>query len=349
MLRKNSYDVIRLLAAASVVFSHSFAVTGHMQPKIGVANLGTVGVWVFFILSGYLISKSWDQYPRFNIFFAKRALRIFPALIVSTLATIAAVGLFFTTVPFMQFLFDQETWTYLNNILLYNTQYTLPGAFDTNILPRGINGSLWTLAYEFTMYLTVAVIGVLKLYKKIPPIAFWIVLFLLSLAMVIFGREIFSLSVFYLMLNELIPLALMFFSGILMSKHESKIKLKVSYGVVSLAYFVGLSYAFPSAVSLFAATFLAYALFSLGSSPKFSWVGKLGDFSYGLYIFSFPIQQMIASVTHTTNAYKMFALSFALTLIVAIGSWYLVESKALQLKSKINPKRYPLDIVDEAW
>lgn len=349
MTRKNSYDAIRLFAASLVILSHSFAVTGHEQPSIGQISLGTIGVWVFFILSGYLIAKSWDQYPRFNIFFAKRALRIFPGLIVAVITTVAATGLFFTTLPLVDFVFNQGTWTYLNNILLLNTSYVLPGAFENNIYPLTVNGSLWTLFYEFVMYLSVALIGVLRLYKKIPPVTFWIILFALSLLMVIFGNEIFSLSIFYLTLSQFIILGLMFFSGVMAHKYEEIIKLSTRLGVVSLGLFIVISLLLPSATPVLAAVFLAYAVFSLGKSSLFSNIGKFGDFSYGLYIYSFPIQQMIAAITQTTDVYKMFALSFVLSLIIAVLSWHFVESRALRLKSKINPKRYPLDTTDDAW
>lgn len=350
MDRKNSYDALRLLAAILVIFSHSFAVTGHDQLGIGQVSFGAFGVWVFFILSGYLISKSWDQYPRFNIFFAKRALRIFPGLIVALLFTVITIGFFFTTLNTGEYFLKQETWSYFNNIFLYNTVSTLPGAFENNLYPNVVNGSLWTLAYEFTMYVLIALIGVFKVYKKVKPIYIWAGFLLLSLLIAIFGKEIFSLSLFYLSMNEIIILGLLFFSGVMMYKYQNIIALKTSYGVVALILFIALSYLLPSYTPIFGATLLTYAIFSIGKIPFFSFVGKYGDFSYGLYIYSFPIQQMIAAATHTTSIGKMFIASLILTLVIAVLSWHLVESKALKLKSKVNPKRYPLDpAMNEAW
>lgn len=349
MTRKNSYDAIRLFAAVLVVFSHSFALTGHSEPGAGLISLGAMGVWVFFILSGYLISKSWDQYPRFNVFFAKRALRIFPGLVVAVLVTIAVCGLFFTTLPVIDYLFHQETWTYLNNILLINSSFTLPGVFAENIYPQAVNGSIWTLAYEFTMYLAVALIGVFKLYKKIPPIAFWLFLFAFVLIISIVGSEYFALSLFYLTISQFLIFALIFFSGVMMYKYESRIKLSYTAGILSFIAFVALSISFSDFTPLFGATLLAYALFSIGKSTALSGFNKFGDFSYGVYIYAFPIQQMIAAVTQTGDPYKMFALSLVLSFVAAAFSWHLVESKALGLKSKINPKKYPLEETDEAW
>jgi len=347
MTRKNSFDFIRLLAASLVIFGHSFALTGNPGPRIGW--LGEFGVWTFFIISGYLISKSWDQYPRFNVFFAKRILRIFPGLIVAVLTTIVVAGLFFTSLPFISYLFNQETFTYLNNIFLYNSSFTLPGVFNDNVYPNAVNGSIWTLAYEFTMYLAVALIGALKIYKKIPPFAFWLSLFFLVLSMSVFGREIFSLSIFYLNIGQMFIFGLMFFSGIIMHKYEKHITLNAWFGLIAFVAFILLVFLLPDYISLFGATLLAYAIFAIGKHGLMSWTSKYGDFSYGLYIYAFPIQQMIASVTHTANPLKMFALSFILTLIASILSWHFVESRALKWKDKIDTKKYPLLQSDEAW
>ena len=349
MTRKNSFDFIRLLAAVVVIFSHSFALTGNVEPKIGSVHLGTAAVWVFFILSGYLIAKSWDQYPRFNVFFAKRILRIFPGLIVAVLSTILIAGLFFTSLPLLNYLINGETFGYVNNILLYNTTYSLPGVFSNNIYPNAVNGSLWTLSYEFTMYLVVAVIGALKIYKKIPPIVFWVALFLLVLLMTIIGSDKFALSIFYLNIGQMLVLAFMFFSGIIMHKYENRIKLNSWFGLGSLVLFIILSYALPDYTAVFGATLLAYGIFAVGRHGLMSWTSKYGDFSYGLYIYAFPVQQMISSVVQTSNPYKLFALATVITLIAAVLSWHFVEFKALKWKDKINTKKYPLLQSDEAW
>ncbi|MEO6109549.1 MAG: acyltransferase [Candidatus Saccharimonadales bacterium] len=350
MTRKNSFDAIRLFAAILVIFSHSFALTGQPEPAAKLVSLGAVGVWIFFILSGYLISKSWEQYPRFNVFFAKRALRIFPGLIVAILVTIAVTGLFFTTVPLKQFLLSQETWGYLNNIFLYNNTFTLPGVFTDNVYPGAVNGSIWTLCYEFTMYIAVAIIGVLKLYKRIKPLYFWVFLFIAVLVVLINGNPILNQSLFYLTFSQFLIFALVYFSGVMMHKYEKKIKLNTKLGVVSLVVFIGATLLFPKFAPLFASLFLAYAIFSIGRHSLFSSLSeRIGDLSYGTYIYAFPIQQMIESVTHTPNPYKMFVLSLVLTLATAALSWHFIESKALVLKSKINQKRYPLTETDEAW
>jgi len=323
--------------------------TGHAEPAIGSITLGSISVWVFFILSGYLISKSWDQYPRFNVFFAKRILRIFPGLVVAILITILITGLFFTSLPLFAFLSSQETLTYLNNIFLYNSSYTLPGVFNGNIYPNAVNGSIWTLAYEFTMYLVVALLGAFRVYKKISPLALWVILLLSVVIMSIVGREYFSASIFYLAIDQMLIFALMFFSGIIMHKYENQIKLNTWIGLASFAGFIGLSFLLPDYTATFGAILLAYSIFAIGRHGHMSWSSNKGDFSYGLYIYAFPIQQAIASVTRMSDTGKMFVLSLLLTLLAAILSWHFVESKALKWKDKINTDKYPILQSDEAW
>lgn len=349
MKRKNSYDFIRLLAATLVVFSHSFAMSGNPEPQIGSEHLGTIGVWIFFILSGYLIAKSWDQYPRFNVFFAKRFLRIFPGLLVNLLLTIVVLGAFYSTIPFFQFLQTPGSIEYINNILLFPHSYILPGVFASNPYPLGVNGSLWTLWYEFTMYISVALIGVLKIYRKVSIVHIWLVLFALEILILAFNIDFGERSIFFLRPERFVQLGLMFFSGVLMYKKYDSIKLDYRVGIVSLVVFLVLSSLLPTLTPIFSSILLAYAIFSLGESSRMSWLTNFGDISYGIYIYSFPILQMIEASTQTHDAIKLFIAGFSVTAIMAWLSWAIVESKALKYKGKINTKKYPILQADSSW
>lgn len=349
MKRENSFDFIRFIAAAMVVFSHSFALVGLNEPLIGSNTFGGLGVWIFFILSGYLIIASWEQYPRLNVFLAKRSLRIFPGLLVAILFSVLVVGLLYTSLNTWDYLTHTSTITYLNNILLYNTQFSLPGVFENNPFPNSVNGSLWTLAYEFTMYLTVAALGVLKIYKKIDIKYIWVGLLILQAVVLVVGADKFDFSVFYIRLDRIITLSLMFMTGVLFYKKSKKIKLSTKYGLVALLAFLLTCWLAPSSTVFAAATLLAYALFALGSSPLMSKFGKYGDFSYGIYIYSFPVQQIIAATIQPSSPYVMFLLALPISVVLGALSWRFIESQALKLKSKIDLGRYPIKQADEAW
>ena len=350
--RKNSLDFIRFIAAGCVVFSHSFAVTGNKEPLIPNTDisLGAVAVWIFFILSGYLISASWDQYPRFNVFFAKRALRIFPGLAVNIIICIIILGIFFSSFRFADYIFQQGTISYLSNIFLYNISTELPGVFTSNPFAPTVNGSIWTLPYEFTLYILIALIGVFNVYKKVSALHLWIILFVMELIAIFVNPGFFSLSLFYLRIDVLLLWSLMFFSGVVLYKYKSEISLSYKWGAISLVALLILSLSFDSFIPLIAAVFLSYSLFSLGRSPVFSSFSKIGDMSYGVYIYSWPVQQALCVVTETNNPLKMFGASIFISIILGWISWQIVESKALKLKKRIKTDRYPLiNQPDTAW
>jgi len=332
-----------------VVFSHSFALVGLTEPLIGGNTVGGTGVWIFFILSGYLIAASWGQYPRFNVFIAKRVLRIFPGLAVALLLTVIITGFFFTSLSAVDFFNHTSTITYFNNILLYNTQFSLPGVFTNNPFPGSVNGSLWTLAYEFTMYLMVGVLGSLGLLKKMSVKKIWAGLLILQIIVLLVGIEHFQISLFYLRIDRLITLGLMFMSGVLYNQAKKRIVLNTPGGVAALITYIIFSSLLPSFTAIFAATLLVYAIFSIGNSKKFAFFGRYGDFSYGIYIYSFPIQQMIAVLLAPSSPYVMFAIAQTCSVIAGALSWWLVESRFLRLKRRIPFRNYPLKQVEKAW
>jgi len=349
MERKNSYDFIRFLAAGLVVLAHAFAIAGLMEPSIGGVNVGGIGVYVFFMLSGYLITASWGQYPRFIVFLSKRVLRIFPAMIVATLLTVLILGPIFTTLSLHDYFINNNTLAYLNNILLINPVYSLPGVFANNPYPNAINGSIWTLIYEFVMYIVVAVLGASRLLNKKNVVRIWIGLFVAQLIIAVIGEEKFSYSIFYLLINQIVPLALMFLTGMIAYLYRDKIRLHMGIGVLALLLFVGLSTLVSQVTILLASVLLAYGLFALGNSPRLSAFSKYGDFSYGIYIYHFPILQILVALFDLRSGIKLFLIALPLSVLVGALSWWLVESRALRLKNKINLKKYPILQKDTAW
>ena len=338
--RKNSFDIIRFVAASLVVLSHSYAIVGKAEPHIGNISLGGFSVWVFFILSGYLISFSWKQYPRFNVFMAKRALRIFPGLIVAVALTILVLGLV-SSLSYRDYITHPETVSYSNNILLLRTQYSLPGVFTNNVYPTAVNGSLWTLAYEFFMYGAVAALGVFSLLKKRKVEYVWALLFILNIVSVLKPGAL-SFSLFYLDIRLIAQMGLMFFSGVLLQMYDKNVIYKNRYWLPALAVFFASATLLPTLTALFGATLLAYGIIGLAKKPYFYKFGAQGDYSYGLYVYSFPVQQLIWYYTETTRPAVMFILSFIVSLSMGVLSWYLVEARFIKLKKHIRLEDYPL-------
>jgi peptidoglycan/LPS O-acetylase OafA/YrhL len=339
--RKNSFDIIRFIAASMVVLSHSYALVGLVEPRVGNISLGGFSVWVFFILSGYLISLSWKLYPRFNVFLAKRILRIFPGLVVAIVVTIITMG-FVSTVPYTLYIRSGGTLSYLNNILLLNTQYSLPGVFTNNIYPGAVNGSLWTLAFEFVMYICVAVFGAMSLLKKVRITWIWAFFFTANALAVLYPKAM-TFSIFYLDMRLIAQMGLMFFSGVFLQIYSSSIRYKPTWWITSLIAFLILITLAPTYTSIFASILLAYGVLGFGHLPYFSSFGKYGDFSYGLYVYSFPVQQLVWYFTQTLSPFKMFGASFGISLILGILSWYFVESRFIKFKKHIKQADYPMN------
>jgi len=168
--RENNFDFLRFFAAALVLFAHSYPLVGRREDEpltllTGYEKGGSIAVGIFFVMSGYLIASSWLASSSPKSFLIKRALRIFPALIVAVLLSVFVIGPMVTQFSLGRYLAADGTWTYLQNILLV-TRYELPGVFTGNIYPDVVNGSLWTLPLEVLMYIGVMILGLTGFLKR---------------------------------------------------------------------------------------------------------------------------------------------------------------------------------------
>ncbi|ADZ11912.1 acyltransferase family protein [Riemerella anatipestifer RA-GD] len=157
LARENNFDFLRLLFASSVIISHSYPLTEVRDKEIlmvitnGQLDLGGFSVACFFIISGYLIYQSLERSSSIKNYIWKRVLRLYPALIVMLLLTVSVVPFFYQGEG--SILNNTSYFTYLpRQLSLYNLQHNILGVFED--LPyKTINGSLWTICYEFTMYM----------------------------------------------------------------------------------------------------------------------------------------------------------------------------------------------------
>lgn len=340
--RRNNFDALRLVAAASVVFSHSFLISEGTQDHEWLIRLtgnqsilGLAGVFVFFAISGFLVTQSFEETRDPLRFFAKRALRIFPGLFVATVVSAFVLAPLVTNLWPSVFFSRLEPYQYVvGNTLLDQTVHELPGVmFVNNPVGLEINGSLWTLRLEFAMYLMVLTLGVLRLLTA--PVA---------ILLVVFGMACLRFEMLYplekwgwcfQLLSGWGWLVGFFAAGMVLYKLRHT---RIFDGRIALVAFVGLVLSVPlrQFVVLFP-LFGCYLALWLALTPRLPVIpaARFGDLSYGIYIYSWPAEQAVVWLLEGRAAWwQVFLLALPAAAALAFLSWHLVERPALRLKPR---------------
>lgn len=334
----NSLDFIRIFAALCVLYSHQYVVLGFDEPSfLGWQSFGGAGVSIFFFLSGALVSESWDRDPNIMRFFARRALRIFPALIAVVFFVAFVVGPVMTTQTLASYFSSIETWRYLGTAILW-IQHHLPGVFIDHPFSGSVNGSLWSLPLEFLCYLALALVG-LSVFGRGSGLA--IVAAVSIICLVITGMDLVS-SRFQVHLE----MVAVFWFGVLFYEVRRQRERSKSFDpwlilpiLLPLIYYALTG---PRGFERTMMLFFSGGVVCLGMIQVrgASVVERLGDISYGLYIYAFPVQQLVVAAGRGREwpITVHLALSLLLTTFMAWLSWHLLEKRALRYKPS-NPNR----------
>ena len=326
---KNNFDLIRMFAAISVILGHSFALypTGGWRDPLGqvfdFTYSGSVAVDIFFFLSGILVASSFCQSHGLLRFVVMRASRILPGLAVCLLVTVLVVGVVVTTKTVADYLGSHETrWYVLKNIQLQKMINRLPGVFESNHYKLSVNGSLWTLPIEVRCYAMVFLFGVIGGFRN----AKWSVLLaMLLVALAIVYTDAFRIFRVY---DEIsIRLPLIFCLGMLCYANRGSIKIDWRVSVVALI--VALS--FRSTLIGVAAAYLFFinTVLVLGGADFLRRIKLPGDYSFGIYVYGWVIQQCVASRFPTLESYPSLLLTLPLSVAAGILSWHWVELPAV--------------------
>lgn len=326
--RENNFDFLRLLAALFVIQTHSHGLSeieGDLFNRIsGYDSLGRLGVNIFFIISGFLITKSWLDKPIVFTFFKKRFLRIFPGLCSAVIFGAFVIGPLVTSLSLKEYILNPQTFNYLQTMILVPPLHfaftSLPGVFVDNHTPNFVNGSLWTLFAEVIMYLLIVILGLLGIYKK------------RNIVILICGVSI--LFYFFIpILTEFSKLGIFFLFGSIIYLFRDKI---IFNNKLAFLFFLLWVFSFNTSMGLFVNFFsLSYLIIYVAfiRIPLINNFSKYGDFSYGMYIYAFPIQQ---SILHFySNNITLWSFSFytiLITFLVAFLSWKYIEKPSLKLK-----------------
>lgn len=335
--RANNFDAVRLVAALLVIWSHQFALMGRPVPLWLNNEPGAIGVVIFFVISGYLVTLSWQNDPHLGRFVARRVLRIWPGLMVAVLLCVGVLGPLLTRLTLADYVQHPLTRQYLLNLVL-DVRYALPGVFEANPSST-VNGTLWTIPLEIGCYVGLALAGLLGLPRRrwSAPLVFaalgWLLHHRFSAAP---GQPVpaWPFGIQY---------GLVFSLGALLALWRSWwLGRRVLATVVLLMCALALQRWAPPVVGgqapLLALAGLAVFL-GTARTPLLAQAGRWGDFSYGLYIYGFIVQQIvIAAFGNRLDFVPALVLSLIGAFLMAALSWHGIEKPALSFKPRTPPR-----------
>lgn len=341
-MHKNNFDFLRLLFAILVVIHHCYPIAGvsEQDPLYYYSNhslsFSYLGVRGFFVISGYLIFQSLFRSKNILDYLVKRMLRIYPALIVVLILSVFFCSFVYEGTWFSYFK-NKSMWTYIPiNLSLIKLQYAIKGVFENNPLKGAINGSLWTIIYEISMYLFIIPFLLIKnLSQKNKTYILLIVLIVLYIARFSFTKYS-HLHIGALSFGQWIHFSILFMSGAFLSVVNIE-KFKYRYWLLvicTILFFVTISQPYFDTLQYIIMP-LMVIIIGAASLRGINSIGeKFGDVSYGVYIYGFPIQQFLMYYFSLSIA-GLLLLSIPLSIFFGWLSWHLIEKNTLANKKKV--------------
>ncbi|MEM9262327.1 MAG: acyltransferase [Pseudomonadota bacterium] len=330
----NNFDAIRLFAAGLVLVSHSFEIAGggrEASPLVrwtGQISFGELGVLIFFSVSGFLITLSLQRTPDVRSFLEKRARRLLPALIVNVVVLAFIVGPLMTTMPFAAYLTDAATWRFLANGVLVNIQWSLPGVFENAVIPYAVNYPLWSLLFEAICYFLILALG---RSGGLRPL-FVGVLFV-GLMAVYAMPELRAQGAWADFLYRLSLVCPSFAAGALAALCADDIRLDGRFALTAGLILVA-GGVVGGIVPLFSVAGVYLVLWcGFAQAGVLAQAGRFGDFSYGLYLWGWPVQQLTEIYAPSSNGFINLAIAAPTTLTLAIISWRYIEAPSLKRRT----------------
>ncbi|WP_162426442.1 acyltransferase family protein [Pontibacter pudoricolor] len=363
---QNNFDFLRLLFALFVIITHSYTLTGiHYNDGLyqltnNQITFSRVGLYGFFTISGYLILQSLNNSNTISEYYIKRVLRIFPGLLVVLLVTSICFSVLSHRYSIIgYFTLTSEPYTYvLTNFLPFGPfQGTILDTIENNPYSAYINGSIWTLQYEFLFYIVLSSLFFIKekklLIKSLLTISF-ICLYVLRFHEIAFIYDLvfsplglerstlgsasqqtdFGMTGFRPF--AVIDFGLYFNAGALLSAFNFS-SIRYMPIVASLASLVMIITIALNTYIEFEVFLFPIIILTIGLTNT-KWIGglnnKIGDLSYGVYIYGFLIQQVLMHF-FLLDHLLLTILTIPIALIAGFISWNLIEKKAINLKTTI--------------
>ncbi|WP_158784000.1 acyltransferase [Pantoea sp. BAV 3049] len=336
MSNKNNFDLVRLVLAFIVLLVHGAAVSRSESLHFLLQLFsGSFAVKGFFAISGYLIALSFHRCRSWRDYAEKRARRIIPAYLLTIVACIIS-GAALTSYPLSEFFLSKTTLKYaLANISFMNfIQPSLPGVFLNNPV-QSMDGSLWTIKAELTLYALLPLVFPLM---KSRPFTCWLIIYLISCGWFYYFTWVYSGAKADMLAKQFVSLSSYFFFGTLVALSGRVADRLREIAVISLVLFILSRDTMLSQLVQPVAFSSVVLLFCLGMFKQVP-AGRYGDFSYGVYLFHWPvIQVLIDRGWYSASPWGGLVLTVLITTLLAVISWYFVEKRFLKKKPAPHSK-----------
>jgi peptidoglycan/LPS O-acetylase OafA/YrhL len=329
---RNNFNLMRLVAAWLVVYGHAWAITATPGQDLVLwltqfKFAGSVAVDMFFVISGFLIAASLQR-NSIGSYLASRALRIAPGLAVCVALSAFVLGPMLSTAA--DYWHRPEVWRYFwTNASLTSNTYFLPGVFEG--LPRtAVNGSLWTLPIEARLYLALMFAGLLGVLTPRRYTPLWLLTLACGYAWARWRAPLPEWLANYAWCVAF------FISGTALWIHRARVRLS-RWWLLGLLLAAGITRGGPW-FHIPYYLLLCYGTLFLAFVPRLPMI-RHNDLSYGLYLYGWPSQQLVEQfIAPGGTVSRNIAWATALALLMAAGSWFLVERPALRLKKRFGTR-----------
>jgi len=348
---ENCIGLVRLVLSYAVIISHSYELLDgnrNREPLSRVLHglsLGDVAVLFFFVVSGYLVTGSYVNTSTASGYIAKRILRIYPGYLAAFIICLIVVGPVASDI-------DLREWP---GLLVLNAKRLallqapeLPGVFSGSYYPA-LNGSMWTISYEFRCYLLVLLFGAVGAFNR----GHWVAAFTLVLLVAttlnlhsideVIVLKLRGISAVFGDIEQTIQLTAAFCCGMCMYIYFEKIGIirywhvYVIFSLVCMLVFLSQASTEVIGVSVFAGYVVLTIAFNTKNALLCS-IGRSVDLSYGVYLYAWPIQKVVILFAPGIDVIVHILAAIVGSSIVAWFSWRLVEQPFLKLKTKANAR-----------
>lgn len=323
-----------MLFACLVLLFHSYELidgTREREPLTSLAHtisLGDLAVDFFFALSGFLVTQSWERKPKIKAYLKKRVGRIYPGFIVAFLLSMALVGPIAATSAASYWADLKPSHLAIGLVLLW--QPATPPVFGGSHYPE-INAPLWTISYEFLCYLALMLLGVSGLLRRRSVI---VLLWLGIMAVFIILRsgqlETHPTGTITGHLGSAVRFGMLFLAGVTFSKYRFH-HWRHPFPVALAVLLVGFGLTSPVLAEPALATFGTYLILVVGFTPFAApSIGRMPDFSYGTYLYGWPVQKMMILFFPAMVPTTLFLFSVPAAIACGALSWLAVERPFLE-------------------